>query len=50
MEHKSDILNTIKTKTTSMKAINGITMSKRKQHRVHLHEHQKNSEKLAYYE
>jgi len=38
LEHTSEILKTIQTKTASMKATHNITRSERKQHRVNLHE------------
>ncbi|CAI6369597.1 unnamed protein product [Macrosiphum euphorbiae] len=38
LEQAPEVLKTIKTKTTSMKATHNITRSERKQHRINLHE------------
>ncbi|XP_050424336.1 gametocyte-specific factor 1-like isoform X2 [Adelges cooleyi] len=37
---ESNVLKTINSTTTSMKAIHGLTKSERKQHRAHLHQHE----------
>ncbi|CAI6352768.1 unnamed protein product [Macrosiphum euphorbiae] len=43
LEQTSEILKTIKIKTTSMKATHNITRSERKQHRINLHENDINN-------
>jgi len=50
LEKTSEMLITIETKTTPMKAALGITRSKRRHHRINLHENDIDSKDLAYYD
>jgi len=48
LEHTSEILKIIKTKTASMKATHNMTKSQRKQHRINLHENDVNNVNIQY--